>query len=153
MLTRRTFLRSLDSGLLVAAAPALVPERRFWQVSRNAPIGMQVEIDEPWPTDGAWQIEYVPVYAPDGSDTMPRLLFSRSHPRGASFSNLPSEQPITRESLERAIAYHREVFDHPPYLDPQRPALMSPATYRRFQDDGLIDEHGMLTPLALGDDA
>ena len=38
-MNRRTFLRSLGSGLLVAAAPVLLPERRFWQVGLNAPVG------------------------------------------------------------------------------------------------------------------
>jgi hypothetical protein len=59
-ITRRTFLRSLASGLLVAAVPeVLVPERRFWQVGRNAPV-------REWSAD----IKYVPVYAPDGMGTV-----------------------------------------------------------------------------------
>lgn len=42
-MNRRTFIKSLGSGLLVAAAaPVLAevePVRRFWQVGRNAPVG------------------------------------------------------------------------------------------------------------------
>lgn len=37
--TRRQFLRNLRTGLMVAAAPAvLVPEKRFWQVHPNTPL-------------------------------------------------------------------------------------------------------------------
>lgn len=48
MQTRRTFLRSLGSGLLVAAAAPVVaqvePVRRFWQVGRNAPVGARIQL-------------------------------------------------------------------------------------------------------------
>jgi hypothetical protein len=41
MLTRRTFIKNMATGLLVAAAPEVLlpePERKQWFVSRNAPV-------------------------------------------------------------------------------------------------------------------
>lgn len=39
MMNRRDFIRSLASGLFLAAAPeVLVPERKMWFVARNAPV-------------------------------------------------------------------------------------------------------------------
>ncbi len=39
MITRRSFLRALGIGAAAVAAPAiLMPERRIWQVSMNAPV-------------------------------------------------------------------------------------------------------------------
>ena len=42
-LSRRNFLRLGAAGIAVAAAPAMLPERRFWQVGRNAPVCRQWE--------------------------------------------------------------------------------------------------------------
>jgi hypothetical protein len=46
MLTRRSFLRDIGTGLLVAAAPAVVlaePERKQWFVGRGAPVGSRTD--------------------------------------------------------------------------------------------------------------
>ncbi len=43
-MNRRDFLQLLGLGAAAVAAPAIVvPERRIWQVSRNAPVGSRIE--------------------------------------------------------------------------------------------------------------
>jgi hypothetical protein len=43
-MNRRDFLQLLGLGAVAVAAPAIVlPERRIWQVSRNAPVGSALD--------------------------------------------------------------------------------------------------------------